>query len=64
MAKFLNLKELQVHERSLVAPLPPDETDDAHDEHDAEGSDEVGGEPVILLTLVEHDLEAAHGNGQ
>ena len=62
--EVLELEELEVHERGLVAPLPPDEAGDADDEHDAEGADEVRGEPIVLFAFVEHDLEAAHGEGE
>jgi hypothetical protein len=27
-------------------------------------ADEAGGEPVVLFALVEHDLQAAHGDGE
>jgi hypothetical protein len=47
-----------------LPPLPPDERDHAGDKEEGEEADEVGGEPVVLLALVEHDLHAAHGDGE
>ena len=63
--EVLVLEELDVHDGSSCdVPLPPDETNDADDEHGAEEADEVGGEPGVVFALVEHDLEAAHGEGE
>ena len=35
-----------------------------NDKEEGEEADEAGGEPVVLFALVEHDLEAAHGDGE
>ena len=59
--EVLELEKLDVHQRILLLPLPPDETDHAKYEHDAKRTNEVGGEPVVLFTLIEHDLKATHG---
>ncbi len=40
------------------------EPDHAADEEEGEEADEAGGEPVVLFALVEHDLHAAHGDGE
>ncbi len=64
MAKFLIAEELEVDQRILLPPLPDDEADDAGDKEHDEEADEVGGEPVVLFALVEHDLQAAHGEGE
>ena len=57
-------KETQVDERIFLVPLPDEEADDADDEECGEDADEGRGEPVILFALIEHDLEAAHGQGE
>ncbi len=64
MAKFLIAEEAQVDERIFLPPLPHDEADDADDEEEREEADEARGEPVVLFALVEHDLQAAHGEGE
>ena len=38
--------------------------DHAADKQECEELDEAGREPVVLFALVEHDLEAAHGDGE
>ena len=47
-----------------MVPLPGDEGDDAADEERAADPDEGRAEPVVLFALVEHDLEASHGDGE
>ena len=64
MAKFLKRKSLQVDERIFLSPLPHDQADHAADKQEREEADEAGGEPVVLFALVEHDLQAAHGDGE
>ena len=41
-----------------------DERDHAGDKEEGKDADEAGGEPVVLFALVEHDLQAAHGDGE
>ena len=64
MAKFLKRKTLQIDERVFLPPLPPDKRDHAADKEEGEEADEIGGEPIVLLALVEHNLQAAHGDGE
>ena len=49
---------------SFLSPLPGEEADDADDEENTEDADEGRGEPVVLFTLIEHDLQAAHSQGE
>ena len=57
-------EELEIDERVFSGPLPEDEADHAGDKEEGEDADEAGGEPVVLFALVEHDLQAAHGDGE
>ena len=57
-------EEPQVDDGILVAQLPPDQSDHAADKEEGEEADEAGCEPGIFFALVEHDLQAAHGNGE
>src|ERR1700693_6123137 len=43
---------------------PGDGRHHASDEEEGEEADEVGGEPIVLLAFIEHDLHAAHGDGE
>ena len=64
MAKFLNRNSLRLMSGFFCRHSQTNKTDDAGDEEDGEEADEVGSEPVVLLALVEHDLHAAHGDGE
>ena len=44
--------------------LPPDHDDEGDDHGDGEEGDEVRGEPVVLLALVEDELERAEGEAE
>jgi hypothetical protein len=57
-------EKLDVDERILVPPLPPDQRDHAADKQHSKEANEAGGEPVVFFALVEHDLQAAHGDGE
>ena len=64
MAKFLYLKrrtfmtgvlERHSHQMSPMMPATKEKGEEAN---------EVRGEPVVLLPLIEHHLHAAHGDGE
>src|SRR6185503_15238970 len=57
-------EELQIDQRFFLTPLPDDEPDHAGDEDQSEDPDEVGGKPIVFFALIEHDLHAAHREGQ
>ena len=62
--EVLEFEKPQVDKRFLLSQLPDDQPYDADHEHYPEEPDEVGREPVVLLALIEHDLQAAHCQGQ
>ena len=47
-----------------MAQLPPDEGGDAADKEEGEQADEARCKPIVLLAFIEHDLQAAHGEGE
>ena len=57
-------KEPQVDDGILVPQLPPDQRDHAADKEKCKEADVAGGEPIILFALVQHDLQASHGQGE
>ena len=52
-------EEAHFDDRSGVKPLPDHEDSEAHEGHDREGRNEVGSEPIVLLTSVQHHLQGA-----
>ena len=64
MAKFLKRKSLRLMSGFLCRHSHQISADHAADKQERKEADEAGGEPVVLLALVEHDLQAAHGDGE
>ena len=62
--EVLEAEEPEVDKRILVAQLPPDEGGDAADKEEGEQADEARCKPIVLLAFIEHDLQAAHGEGE
>ena len=52
-------EDLEIDDGVLVAPAVPAEVDEGDDEEEGGPADPGGAEPVVFLTLVEDDLEAA-----
>jgi hypothetical protein len=63
MAKFLKRKSLRLMS-GFFWRHSHDQAHHADDKQEREKADEAGREPVVLLALVEHDLQAAHGDGE
>lgn len=57
-------EQREVDHGMLFGELPRHKEHQPHDREDAEDHDVAGGEPVLVLALVEHELEAAHADDE
>ncbi len=64
MAKFLKRNNRRLMIGIFGPQLPDHQARHSADEQESKQADEAGGEPVVFLALVEHDLQAAHGDGE
>jgi hypothetical protein len=61
-SEIASLQQSQIDHRTAVRHLPPDEEHEANRRGKAEGSDDRGRKPVVLLPAIEDDLQAAQGD--
>ncbi len=64
MRKFRSLKTLEVDQRIFSGPRVPTEVDEAGDEEEDGPANPRGSEPVVFLSLIEHNLQQAGPDDQ
>src|SRR6202042_2631496 len=60
--EILVLEQPQINDGFFTPPLPPDQASHTRNKQETEDANEVGGKPIVLFTLIEHDLHAAHSD--
>ena len=59
-----NLEHRQIHYGMVGREFADDERAKPNNREYTQGADQVGAEPVVLLALVKHDLQACDANRQ
>ncbi len=60
--KFRLLKQTHVHNRVVVIPLPDEKCREYRYRNAEKRRDEVRGEPIVFLALIQHHLQAAEAD--